>query len=304
MFDSADTPRRVSGNWILWFAFAIVALSLLDVLDPAVWVMLVAATASALALAPWTRVSLSGDVDRRDLAVVAALYVVVVAFFRLAFTVFTTDSVLGLFLAFAAGMLAGVGGPVVYQVWIRGRDLQSLGMGMHAPGRTVVVGLTLAAVQFTITLWGIDLPAAVDWVPLLVMSIVVGLFEAVFFRGFVQNLLERSLGTGPGIALAAALYSVYHVGYGMGLDEIWFLLGLGIVYAIAFRLAGNILVLWPLLTPLGSFYNNLEAGDIELPWASIAGFADVLAVMGVILWLAHRRSVKSRDDAPVLESMG
>jgi hypothetical protein len=29
--------------------------------------------------------------------------------------------------------------------------------------------------------------------------------------------------------------------------------------------------LWPLLTPFSVFYNNLRSGDIDLPWASIAG---------------------------------
>ena len=40
---------------------------------------------------------------------------------------------------------------------------------------------------------------------------------------------------------------------------------------------------------LGTLYANLEAGDIELPWASIAGFVDVAVVMAVLVWLAHRR---------------
>jgi hypothetical protein len=98
---------------------------------------------------------------------------------------------------------------------------------------------------------------------------------------------------------AAALYGLYHVGYGMAGSEIVFLVGLGVVYAIAYRLVENILVLWPLLSPIGAFFNNLEAGDIALPWASIAGFADVLAVMAVIIWLAvrHERRAAARHDA-------
>jgi membrane protease YdiL (CAAX protease family) len=126
------------------------------------------------------------------------------------------------------------------------------------------------------------------------MSVTVGLFEAVFFRGFVQTRLEHSFGTAPGIAGAAVLYGLYHVGYGMGIDEIGFLVGLGVVYAVVFRLVPNVLVLWPLLTPVGSFFNNLEAGDIELPWASIAGFADVLVVMAVVIWFARRHIRKRR----------
>ena len=92
------------------------------------------------------------------------------------------------------------------------------------------------------------------------------------------------------------LYALYHVGYGMGIEEMWFLFGLGVVYAVAFRLTSNILVLWPLLTPIGAFFNNLDAGDIELPWASIFGFADVGALMILALWLGRRRLRKSSDQ--------
>jgi hypothetical protein len=80
--------------------------------------------------------------------------------------------------------------------------------------------------------------------------------------------------------------------------EMFFLFALGIVYAVAYRLTENVLVLWPLLTPLGSLFAQLEAGDIrgELPWASMAGFGDVLALMVFILWLAHRREQKRREQ--------
>lgn len=60
-----------------------------------------------------------------------------------------------------------------------------------------------------------------------------GVFESVFFRGFVQNRLEAQVGHAWGIGGAAALYGLYHVGYGMGLEEILFLGGLGVIYAIA-----------------------------------------------------------------------
>ena len=120
------------------------------------------------------------------------------------------------------------------------------------------------------------------------MSLVVGAFEAVFFRGFIQTRLEASFGTATGVGGAAALYALYHIGYGMGGRDMVFLLGLGVIYAIAYRLVRNVLVLWPLLTPMGAFFNNLDTGDITLPWASIAGFADVAAVMAVAIIFAHR----------------
>ncbi|HSJ29243.1 MAG TPA: CPBP family intramembrane glutamic endopeptidase, partial [Acidimicrobiia bacterium] len=124
----------------------------------------------------------------------------------------------------------------------------------------------------------------------------VGVFESVFFRGFIQNLLEASFGPVPGVGLSAALYGLYHVGYGMGFEEVVFLAGLGVVYAMAFRTTRNVLVLWPLLTPLGSLFNNLEAGDIVLPWASMAGFGQVLVAMVAVLWLGRRYWTRNRRD--------
>jgi membrane protease YdiL (CAAX protease family) len=282
--------RRVP---LLWTGFVVASLLALDVLDAAVWsaVVPLAATALWLGTTGWRR-SLSNirqrALDRRDLAVIAVLYLVVVGLWRLAFTVFTADRWLGLFLCFGGGMLLGVGGPVVYTVWLRHRPLRSLGLGLHRLPATVALGLLFAGVQALIMLWGYELPAPVDWVPLLVLSLAVGLFEAVFFRGFVQGRLQASFGIGPVVAGAAALYALYHVGYGMGIGELGFLFALGVVYAVAYRLTENVLVLWPLLTPLGGWFANLEAGDIELPWASIAGFADVLGLMALVIWLAHR----------------
>ena len=230
-----------------------------------------------------------------------AIYLGVVALMRLAFVGFGTDHVAGLFLAFACALLLGTVGPVYLTVWVRQRPLADLGLGTGNLRGTIVLALVFASTQFALTLWGYDLPRAVDWVPLLVMALVVGVFESIFFRGFVQNRLEEAFGPVAGLAGAAILYGVYHVGYGMGGGEIAFLTGLGLVYATAFALTRSVLVLWPLLTPLGSFFNAVEGGDIELPWASIAGFADVLAVMVLALWLAHRhlRKVQPAERAEV-----
>jgi membrane protease YdiL (CAAX protease family) len=110
----------------------------------------------------------------------------------------------------------------------------------------------------------------------------------VFFLGFIQTRLEASFGTAAGVGGGAALYALYHVGYGMGGSEMVFLFGLGVIYAVAYRLVTNVLVLWPLLTPMGAFFNNLNSADITLPWASIAGFAEVAAVMAAALIMALR----------------
>jgi membrane protease YdiL (CAAX protease family) len=290
------TGRRL----VVWSVFLVVALLALDVLSGAVYGVVVPVVALVLAYAmPGAVPRTAGRVDRTDLAVVAGLYGAVVVLFSLAFRVFTQDHVAGLFLCFGAGMLIGVVGPLVYTVWVRGRPLADLGLTRDNLLPALMLGLLLGGVQFGLTLWGYDLPAPVDWVPLLVLALTVGVFESIFFRGFIQTRLQASFGTVPGIGAAAALYGLYHVGYGMGADEMLFLFGLGVVYAIAYAAVRNLVVLWPLLTPLGSFYANLESGDIEMPWASILGFLDVLALMAAALWLTARHQQRGRQPAAV-----
>ena len=67
---------------------------------------------------------------------------------------------------FAAGLILGVVGPVIYTVWMRRRPCRSWPYQKElrqAVGSTHLLG----AIQFFLTLYGYRLPAAVDWVPLL-----------------------------------------------------------------------------------------------------------------------------------------
>src|SRR5512132_1782370 len=236
---SPTTPTRSESSVgsrrlpLLWVGFVVASLLALDVLEAAVWSIAVplAAVAIWLGMTGWWRapsITRPVAVDRRDLTVIAALYVAVVGLWRLAFTVFTADRWLPLFLCFGAGMLLGVAGPVIYTVWLRRRPLRSLGLGAYRLRETLILGLGFATVQAVVMLWGYQLPAPVDWLPLLVLSLAVGLFEAIFFRGFIQGRLQAAFGTGPAVAGASALYALYHIGYGMGLGELGFLFALGV----------------------------------------------------------------------------
>lgn len=285
---------------IVWVAWLVGALLFLEVGQPLLYGLVVPLSAGILVLIPGLAPGGTRRVDTRDLWVVLGMYGGVVALFYAAFQVFTQDRVLGLFLCHAAGLLLGVVGPVVYMVWRRGRPLSDLGLRLDNWREVVPLALALATVQFFLTLYGYALPTrAVDWVPLAVMSLMVGLFEAVFFRGFIQTRLSASFGSVAGTAAAAGLYALYHVGYGMGAQEMMFLFGLGVVYAVAFATVRNVLVLWPLLIPMGTFFNNLRSGGFELPWASIFGFVDVLAVMVTVIWFARRK--ERRAATPPIE---
>lgn len=287
------------GRAALWSAWVVLALLLLDVAQGVTYALLVSGTALAMTLVPGAVPTTSAERDRRELLVMGGLYLGVVALMSLAFRVFTQDAVGGLFLSFAGALLLGVIGPIYYTVWRRGRTLADLGLRLDNWRETAALALLFGAVQFALTLWGYDLPAAEDWVPLLMMALVVGVFESIFFRGFLQSRLEAQFGTVTGVAGAAVLYGVYHVGYGMNGSEILFLTGLGVVYAIAYAIPRNLLVLWPLLTPLGSFFSTVDAGDIEMPWMSILGFADVLALMVGAIWWARRHQRSRRAESRI-----
>lgn len=284
----------------LWSGWVVAALLMLDVAPGPWYLLVVAGSALLLCLVPHAVPTVERSGSRSDLLAIAVMYAGVVALMRLAFVGFTTDHVAGLFLSFAAALLLGVAGPVYYTVWRRRAGLSELGLQVGDWRTTALLALLFAGVQLMLTLWGYDLPAPGEWVPLLVMALVVGVFETIFFRGFVQNRLEARYGPVPGIGGAAVLYGLYHVGYGMGGSELLFLTGLGIVYAVAFAQTRSALVLWPLLTPLGSFFSAVDSGDIDLPWASIAGFVDVLAVMVLAAWLGRRRARRMRG-APAAE---
>jgi membrane protease YdiL (CAAX protease family) len=284
---------------LLWGSWVVLGLSLLGIGNAPLYFAAVAASGLALAILPGAVPRRERHRDSRDLVVILGLYIVIVALNAAAFIGFTVEHVAGLFLCFAAALVLGVAGPIAYTVAVRHRSLGDLGLRRDNLRTATGFALVFATVQFALTLWGYNLPSPIDWIPLLVMSMVVGVFESVFFRGFVQTRLEAQFGTVFGVGGAAVLYGAYHVGFGMTGTELLFLTGLGVVYAVAFAVARNLVVLWPLLTPLGSFYANVEAGDIELPWASIAGFVDVLGLMALALWLTlrYRRKQDRRPDS-------
>jgi CAAX protease family protein len=284
---------------LVWVSWLVAALLFLAVGNGLVYGLAIPLTAGLLVLlAPGLLPSTGRQVDGRDVRAVLLLYVGVVAALYLAFQVFTVQRTLGLFLCYAGGLILGVVGPVIYTVWRRGRPLADLGLTTKNWRQAAGLGLLLGAVQFFLTLYGYGLPAPVDWVPLFTMSLMVGLFEAIFFRGFIQTRLSASFGPVPGVFAAAALYALYHVGYGMGPREMMFLFGLGLVYGIAYACVNSVLVLWPVLIPIGSFFNNLQSGNIDLPWAAIAGFVDVMALMFAAIWLAHRRERRVVSQSP------
>lgn len=285
-------------SWVLaWPAYLVAALLLLAVTAGPGYPVVVGVGALALVLAIGPR-SFDWAPRAGQAAIALAIYAACVSLFYVAFQVVTQDVPMGLFAVFGSGLLLGVVGPVLHVVSLQRRPLSDLGLTRRRLPETLALGMILAVVQGALTFPMVQFGPAETWLPLLVLALTVGLFEAVFFRAYLIAIFEPMLGLVPAVAVAAALYAAYHVGYGMTGEEMLFLAGLGVVYTIAYALTRSILVLWPLLTPLGSFFADVRGGEINLPLISILGFIDVLAVMAAAIYLAWRWT-RRRRAAPL-----
>ena len=246
--------------------------------------------------------SLLGDLHwrpGRDTAVALASYVLVVAGLTVAFQVFTTERVAANFITFGPVTLAGLGVvlPTLYTVLVRHRPLADLGLTFERLVPSLLLSLIVGWDTYRNTLTNLDVAWTREVVPLLVMSLVVGLFEAVFFRGWLQLRFEDAFGMVPGLILGALCYSLYHVGYGMTGSEMLFLFGLGLTFGAFFRLTKSVAVLWPFYTPIGGLYTNVSEG-LTMPFEATYGFLLTLGMMIGLIVLAARLRVRDvRDHA-------
>ncbi len=232
----------------------------------------------------------------RDLAVVALSWLLVVG------AIYSATHVVGLavwggigyFLMYAVlgALVFGLGIPLVWMVVVRKRPLSALGITTARLGWSLGLQLVFSILMYVPAYLRTPLPAFEQLLPLVLLSVCIGLFEAIFWRGWVQMRLEESFGTIPGILVAALLYAAYHIGYGMPSSEMVFLFFIGVMYASVFRLTRSILILYPFFQPLGQLKTLLTDG-LSLPLASAIGFGEAFIAMLVVIWLAARHHQKS-----------
>ena len=221
-----------------------------------------------------------------DTLVVFISYLLVVSGLFTAFQVFTTEHVAANFITFGPVTLVGLGValPIGYTVLVSRHSLAELGITNRRLMPSILLSAILGWVTYSNTLADLDVNWNIQAVPLVIMVIAVGLFEAIFFRGWLQLRFEKAFGLVPGLILGALCYSLYHIGYGMEPDDLLFLFGLGFTFGAVFRLTKNIFILWPLYTPIGSLYTNINEG-LKLPFDATYGFLLTIGLMvGVILF--------------------
>jgi membrane protease YdiL (CAAX protease family) len=231
----------------------------------------------------------------KDLAVVALSWLLVVGSLYTA-TVIVGSGVWGGMAYFAlyavlGATLFGVGLPLFWMIVLQHRTLADLGLTTRWLGLSLLLQLIFAALQYLGTLAKAQLPAFEEFLPLIALSLAIGFFEAVFWRGWVLLRLEEAFGTIPAILGGSALYAAYHIGYGMPTSEMIFLFFIGVMFAVVFRLTKNVFILWPVFQPMGQLV-TLVKDKLTLPLLASLGFFEVLIVMLVLVWLAGRYQKK------------
>lgn len=231
----------------------------------------------------------------KDLLIVALSWLVVVGCVYIANNVVGTEPLggMGYFFIYAVlgAALFGIGIPLYWMVVVRHRPVSDLGITRRHWVLSIGLQLIFATVLYWVSLRGTELPPMEELIPLVALTLAIGFFEAVFWRGWVQLRLEEAFGIIPAILLGSAIYALYHIGYGMGTNEIGFLFLIGIMFAVCFRLTKNILILIPLFQPMGQLVTLINDG-LTLPFMSFMGFLMVLGLMLAMGFLAaryHRR---------------
>jgi len=234
--------------------------------------------------------------DGRALIAMLGSIALVVGALSCATYVATPSRGVAYFLLYAiAGALAfGVALPLGYTAFVRREGPESLGItAKRLPSSLILQAICCAPLvpKLIVSMRGID-PESM--LPLVALALSIGFFEAVFWRGWVYGTLERSFGVVPALILGAALYAVYHVGYGMPASEMLFLFFIGLMFNAAFALRGNIFILWPFFQPSGQLVTVIKDG-LRLPTIATLGFAEALVGMIALAVIAGKISAKGRS---------
>jgi len=225
------------------------------------------------------------------------LLVVIVSWLLISGTLYLANDVIGAqvggglpyfgLMTFLAATLFGIGLPLYWLVIGRRRPLADLGLHTRQLGASLVLQFILTGGLYRFLLGGQDLPALARLIPLVALGLVLGFFEAVFWRGWVLLRLEESFGLLPALLLSTLMYTSYQIGFGISNQDIMLVFVLGLVCAIAFRLTRSVFVLWPALQPVGLLAILIHS-DMQLPLIASLGFLEVLAVMLLLVWMVSR----------------
>ena len=94
---------------------------------------------------------------------------------------------------------------------VRKRPISDLGLAWKSLGLSLILQLVFAALQFAGAHRGLHIPAFENLLPLIALALTIGLFNAIFWRGWVLRRLEDCFGIIPAIVLGSILSLIYSI---------------------------------------------------------------------------------------------
>lgn len=243
----------------------------------------------------------------RDIAIVFISWILVMFLNYIAYAkdIIIYAIVFGVFL-----LILGMGAafPVGWAVY-RKKSLASIGITSKYWWRSLFLGiiltLVLEVVPYITGQFGGPFPLGIQLFALILLALTAGLFEAVYFRGFVQLRLEKSFGIIPSIFVASGFYSLYHIGYGGTWADPSTLVRLvivGIIFSAIFRITKNILIIWPFAIPFGAIAHMAEVEAIDKTGLfvnlvpMIPYYIVVLILMAIAIQIGIRKTKSSQAE--------
>lgn len=128
---------------------------------------------------------------------------------------------------------------------------------------------------------------------LITMAVILctGVFEVIFFYGFLRTLFERAFGVIPAILLAAVFYSFHHIGFQPEFLQLFFV---GVMYAVIYRAGNSVLLIYPFFWGVGASYNVLiqsqKVSTIMYPGIRLMCLLVSFVLMFAWFWFKSRNS--------------
>lgn len=231
----------------------------------------------------------------KELLIVPFLFLGVVGALSAA-TFLATSSNGGLYFILYAILGAAIFGVIAPAFWELVKNKGTIeNLGITKKNLGIGIGIQ---VLLSLVLYYQQLPLMLEnvvwekFIPLVALALTIGFFEAIFWRGWMIQKLEKSFGTITAVILASGLYSVYHIGYGMKWDEMFFLFFIGLMFAIVYVITRNVFALWPLFQPIGQLITISKDGGIDLPFIATVGFLEVFVVMVLAIFFLNKNKEK------------
>ena len=187
-------------------------------------------------------------------------------------------------------MVVGIGFifTILYTLKVEKRPLSDMGITSKHWGWMLLISVIIGGLLlFNFVSQHGGFPRLIGAFPAVLYIMVTGIFEMLFFYGFLQKHFDRAFGTIPGILLAAALYSIHHAGFQPEFIDLFFV---GIFYMSIFRAAGSLLVLYPFAWGVGAIWDVLVDFGADVTVFRLQNGVGMLALMLIAgVWIYYHQ---------------